>query len=83
MQPGSGTDITKPMSAGADNYMFRVSMVDREQIAALIAYVKRTLPVQDDRPHGRNHRYGQGGLKDMQEIANCTALSPQRSRNSA
>jgi NAD(P)-dependent dehydrogenase (short-subunit alcohol dehydrogenase family) len=25
---GSGTDITKPMSPGADNYMFRVSMVD-------------------------------------------------------
>ena len=27
---GSGTDITKPLSAGADNYMFRVSMVDRD-----------------------------------------------------
>src|SRR6476646_1258225 len=38
---GSGTDITKPMSAGADNYMFRVSMVDREQVAALMAYVKK------------------------------------------
>ena len=38
---GSGTDITKPMSPGADNYMFRVSMVDREQVAALMAYVKK------------------------------------------
>jgi branched-chain amino acid transport system substrate-binding protein len=32
---GSGTDITKPMSPGAENYMFRVSMMDREQVAAL------------------------------------------------
>ena len=31
---GSGTDITKPMRAGADNYMFRVGMVDREQVEA-------------------------------------------------
>jgi len=38
---GSGTDITKPMSAGADNYMFRVSMVDREQVSALMAYVRK------------------------------------------
>src|SRR6476619_1915041 len=38
---GSGTDITKPMSPNADNYMFRVSMVDREQVAALLAYVKK------------------------------------------
>ena len=29
------------MSPGADNYMFRVSMVDREQVAALMAYVKK------------------------------------------
>ena len=33
----SGTEITAPVSAGADNYMFRVSMVDREQIAGLMA----------------------------------------------
>src|SRR6478672_9497774 len=37
----TGTDIVKPMSPGADNYMFRVSMVDREQVAALMAYVKK------------------------------------------
>src|SRR6478752_6785417 len=36
----SATDITKPVSAGADNYMFRVSMVDREQISGLLAYTK-------------------------------------------
>src|SRR5262245_14494361 len=32
---GSGTAITTPVSPGAENYMFRVSMVDREQVAGL------------------------------------------------
>jgi len=67
---GSGTDITKPMSPGADNYMFRVSMVDREQVAALMAYVKKN--VGQSKVIGlmaETTGYGQGGLKDMEEIA--------------
>ena len=67
---GSGTDITKPMSPNADNYMFRVSMVDREQVAALMAYVKKN----GDKSKvvglmAETTGYGQGGLKDMEEIA--------------
>lgn len=67
---GSGTDITKPMSPGADNYMFRVSMVDREQVAALMAYVKKN--GSTSKVIGlmaETTGYGQGGLKDMEEIA--------------
>ncbi|WP_285414116.1 ABC transporter substrate-binding protein [Variovorax sp. efr-133-TYG-130] len=67
---GSGTDITKPMSPGADNYMFRVSMVDREQVAALMAYVKKN--AAGSKVVGlmaETTGYGQGGLKDMEEIA--------------
>ena len=66
----SGTDITKPMSPGADNFMFRVSMVDREQVAALMAYVKKN--VDKSKVVGlmvETTGYGQGGLKDMEEIA--------------
>ena len=67
---GSGTDITKPMSAGADNYLFRVSMVDREQVAALMAYVKRnTAGSKVVGLMAETTGYGQGGLKDMEEIA--------------
>lgn len=67
---GSGTDITKPMSAGADNYMFRVSMVDREQVAALMAYVKKnTAASKVVGLMAETTGYGQGGLKDMEEIA--------------
>lgn len=66
----SGTDITKPMHPSADNYMFRVSMVDREQVAALMAYVKKN--VAKSKVVGlmaETTGYGQGGLKDMEEIA--------------
>lgn len=73
----SGTDITKPMSAGADNYMFRVSMVDREQVAALMAYVKKG--GSDAKKIGfmsETTGYGQGGLKDMKSIAGTQGITP-------
>ena len=72
---GSGTDITKPMSPGADNYMFRVSMVDREQVAALMAYVKKN--ADKSKVVGlmaETTGYGQGGLKDMEEIAKLQSI---------
>src|SRR5690242_160874 len=70
---GSGTDITKPMSPGADNYMFRVSMVDREQVAALMAYVKKH-PNAKVGLMAETTGYGQGGLKDMEEIAQLQGI---------
>jgi len=74
---GSGTDITKPMSPNADNYMFRVSMVDREQVAALMAYVRKSSAT----PKvvglmAETTGYGQGGLKDMEEIAALHGIKP-------
>lgn len=72
---GSGTDITKPMSPGAENYMFRVSMVDREQVAALMAYVKKN--TSQSKVIGlmaETTGYGQGGLKDMEEIAKLQGI---------
>lgn len=72
----SGTDITKPMSANAENYMFRISMVDREQVAALMAYVKKN--AQQSKRIGlmaETTGYGQGGLKDLEEIAKLQGIS--------
>lgn len=71
----SGTDITKPMAAGADNYMFRVSMVDREQVAALMAYVKKN--DAQSKVVGlmaETTGYGQGGLKDMEALAKLQGI---------
>ena len=74
---GSGTDITKPMSPGADNYMFRVSMVDREQVAALMAYVKKNASTSKVIGFmAETTGYGQGGLKDMEEIAKLQGIKP-------
>jgi branched-chain amino acid transport system substrate-binding protein len=73
---GSGTDITKPMRPGADNYMFRVSMVDREQVAGLIAYVKSNPKVKNVGFLTETTGYGQGGLKDMQELAKLQGIKP-------
>jgi branched-chain amino acid transport system substrate-binding protein len=70
---GGGTDITKSMNADADNYMFRVSIVDREQVVGLMAYAKKA----NAKKLGllaETTGYGQGGLKDMQEIAALQGL---------
>jgi branched-chain amino acid transport system substrate-binding protein len=62
---GGGTDITK--STGGDNYMFRVSMVDREQVAGIIAYAQKA-GYKKVGLLTETTGYGAGGLKDMQEI---------------
>jgi branched-chain amino acid transport system substrate-binding protein len=59
---GSGTDITKAMAPNADNYMFRVSMVDRTQIVALMAYVKKNPATKVVGLMAETTGYGQGGL---------------------
>ena len=72
---GSGTDITKPMSPGADNYMFRVSMMDREQVAALVAYALKSGSKKIG-VMGETTGYGQGGVKDMLEILKLHNIEP-------
>ena len=73
---GSGTAITYPVSAGADNYMFRISMVDRDQVAGLMAYVRKDPAVKNVGYLSETTGYGQGGLKDMQELGNLQGLKP-------
>ena len=73
---GSGTAITAPVGAGADNYMFRISMVDRDQVAGLMAYVKKDTAVKNVGYLSETTGYGQGGLKDMQELGNLQGLKP-------
>jgi len=72
---GSGTDITKPMSPGAENYMFRVSMMDREQVAALVAYALKSGSKKIG-VMGETTGYGQGGVKDLLEILKLHNVEP-------
>jgi branched-chain amino acid transport system substrate-binding protein len=73
---GSGTAITYPVNAGADNYMFRISMVDRDQVAGLMAYVKKNPAVKNLGYLSETTGYGQGGLKDVQELGDLQGLKP-------
>ena len=73
---GSGTAITYPVSAGADNYMFRISMVDRDQVSDLMAYVKKNPEVKNVGYLSETTGYGQGGLKDMQELGDMQGIKP-------
>ncbi|QCK87083.1 branched-chain amino acid ABC transporter substrate-binding protein [Phreatobacter aquaticus] len=66
---GSATDITKPVSAGADNYMFRVGSVDRTQVVALMGYAKKNPNTKKIGFLTETTGYGQGGLKDLVEVA--------------
>lgn len=72
---GSATDITKPVSANADNYMFRVGSVDRTQVVALLAYAKKSPNAKKIGFLTETTGYGQGGLKDLQEIAAVQGLT--------
>ena len=72
---GSGTAITHPMAPGAENYMFRISMVDREQVAGLVAYAAKS-GTKKIGLLGETTGYGQGGIKDLEEIAKLHGLTP-------
>jgi branched-chain amino acid transport system substrate-binding protein len=73
---GSATDITKPMGSSAENYMYRVSMVDRAQVAGLIAYAKNNASTKNVGYLVETTGYGQGGLKDLQELGDAKGLKP-------
>lgn len=73
---GSATDITKPMSPTADNYMFRVGSVDRFQVVAVVAYAKNNPATKKVGLLTETTGYGQGGLKDLQEVTKAQGIVP-------
>ncbi|HSW16737.1 MAG TPA: ABC transporter substrate-binding protein [Ramlibacter sp.] len=69
------TDITKPLGSEAENYFFRLSMYDRAQAAGLMAYAKKSgatkLGLLTE-----TTGYGEGGLRDLQEVAKLHDVKP-------
>ncbi len=63
----SATAITEP--AGGANYLFRISMVDLEQVAALMAYASKSPAAKKIGFFVETTGYGQAGLKDLEQIA--------------
>ena len=71
---GGATDLTKSVSPAADNYMFRVSMVDRFQVAALMAWAKKSGEVKAAGLLTENNGWGQNGLLDLRQIAEMQGI---------
>jgi branched-chain amino acid transport system substrate-binding protein len=69
------TDITKPLTPGADNYFFRLSMYDRGQAAGLMAYAKKSGTTKIGLLT-ETTGYGEGGLRDLLEVAKVHGLTP-------
>ena len=72
----SATLVTAPISESAPNYMFRVSMVDRNSIAALMAYIKKNPASKKIGYLVETTGFGQGALKDIEDIGKMQGLKP-------
>ncbi|MCW2763276.1 MAG: branched-chain amino acid transporter substrate-binding protein [Marmoricola sp.] len=73
---GTSTDIVKPMTPGADNYNFRVSATDREQMRSLFTYAKKNAKTKNVAFLVDSTGYGQAGLRDLNELAALYGIKP-------
>jgi branched-chain amino acid transport system substrate-binding protein len=64
----TATEITKRYEKEPKNYIFRVSMVDREQISLLVAYAVKATKNKKIALIGDSTGYGQLGVKDAGEL---------------
>ena len=72
----TGSDITLRYAKEPQNYLFRVSMVDREQIALLAAYAVKASKTQKIAILADSTGYGQGGIKDATEVLALHNVKP-------
>ena len=72
----TATDITARYSKQPPNYIYRVSMRDRDQIALLAAYAARVSKNGKVAIIADTTGYGQQGAKDAQEILALHKLTP-------
>lgn len=64
----TATDITRRYTGEAQNYIFRVSMVDREQVALLLAYAVKASKSKKIAFIADSTGFGQQGVKDLTEV---------------
>ena len=72
----TATDITGRYAKEAQNYIFRVSMVDREQLALLAAYAVKASKDKKIAIIADTTGYGQAATKDLLEILTLHGLTP-------
>ncbi len=72
----TATEITTRYAKEPQNYLFRVSMVDREQVALLGAYAAKASKEKKIAILADSTGYGQGGTKDATEILALHGIKP-------
>lgn len=72
----TGTEITTRYAKEPQNYLFRLSMVDREQAGLIVAYAVKASKDKKIAIIGDSTGYGQGGMKDATEILALHGLRP-------
>ena len=72
----TATDITARYAKEPQNYIFRVSMVDREQLALLAAYAVKASKSKNIAIIADTTGYGQAATKDLQEILTLHGIKP-------
>lgn len=72
----TATDITKRYAAEPQNYIFRVSMVDREQVALLLAYAVKSSKNKKIGFIADATGFGTQGVKDATEVLALHGLAP-------
>ena len=72
----TATEITTRYAKEPQNYLFRVSMVDREQIALLAAYAVKASKGHKIAVLADSTGYGQGGIKDVTEVLALHNVKP-------
>lgn len=73
---GTATEITTRYAKEPQNYLFRVSMVDREQVALLGAYAVKASKDRKIAILADSTGYGQGGIKDATDILALHGVTP-------
>ncbi|QKV52682.1 ABC transporter substrate-binding protein [Comamonas antarctica] len=72
----TGSEITTRYANDAQNYLFRISMVDREQSALLAAYAVKHSAGKKIAVLADSTGYGQGGTKDATAILELHGVKP-------
>ena len=72
----TATDITRRYAGEPQNYIFRVSMVDREQVALLMAYAVRASKTRKIAFIADTTGFGQQGTKDLTEVLEMHGHKP-------
>lgn len=72
----TATDITRRYAGEAQNYIFRVSMVDREQVSLLLAYAVKSSKGKKIAFIADSTGFGTQGVKDATEVLALHGLAP-------